>query len=73
VPEVDLRDFVGQHDAGAPEPETPRTFPKAARPSAGQRARPAGAPAAQPRSQPEAHPAPTAAPTPGKRVDLLGY
>ena len=68
VPEVDLRDFVGQHDAGAPQPETPRTFPKPARQSAGQRARPA-APAAQPRPQPEAAPTPA----PGKRVDLLGY
>jgi len=67
VPEVDLRDFVGQGDAGAAPPEIPRTFPKPVRQS-GQRARPAGgtAPAAQPRPQPEP-------PSGGKRVDLLGY
>ncbi|HEY0467268.1 MAG TPA: protein kinase [Polyangiaceae bacterium] len=72
APEVDLRDFVGQRDAGAPEAEVVRTFPKPARPAA-QRARPTAAPAQpRPQAQPEARPA-DKPPAPGKRVDLLGY
>jgi len=69
-PVLDLKEFVGSADAGAPpEPEPPRALPRP-RPAV-QHTRPASGSGAQARPQPEARPADK--PTSGKHVDVLGY
>jgi serine/threonine-protein kinase len=72
-PQLDLRDFTGIRDAGAPEPEAPRFAPRPrpARPVVQQQAR-QGAAQPAPAQPAPAQPAP-AQPSQGKRVDLLGY